>query len=116
MAKAPRTGTLSAAEPAALADLVSYGTGSVVSRTLCKSQAGSLTLFAFDAGQGLSRHGAPFDAFVQVLDGWAELVIGEKVVRAYEGQIVRMPANVPHEIRPGGRFKMLLTMFKASSG
>ena len=101
------------AQAKTLSELVNYADGAIVSRTLVQSDAGTLTLFAFDAGQGLSRHAAPFDALVQVLDGQAELIVGEQPVLATAGQIVLMPANVPHEIRPAGRFKMLLTMFKA---
>ena len=97
-----------------LAGLVAYAQGSVVSRTLANSSAGTLTLFAFDAGQGLSEHSAPFDAVVQVLDGEAELVIGGQSVCAGAGQMVVMPANVPHALKATQRFKMLLTMFRAA--
>jgi quercetin dioxygenase-like cupin family protein len=96
-----------------LADLAAYGDGAVVSRTLHKGPAGTLTLFAFDAGQELSEHTAPFDAWVQVLEGTAELRIGGETVRAEAGQIVRMPAGIPHAVKAPGRFKMLLTMFRA---
>jgi quercetin dioxygenase-like cupin family protein len=96
-----------------LATLVNYEEGSIVSRTLAENKAGTLTLFAFDAGQGLSEHSAPFDAIVQVVDGKAELVIGGKTVRAAAGQLVVMPANVPHAVKAPGRFKMLLTMLRA---
>ena len=108
---APRP--LPPAQATTLGELVQYAEGSIVSRTLLQGEAGSLTLFAFEAGQGLSSHSAPFDAYVQILDGQAELVVGEQTVRASEGQVVLMPAGVPHEVRPAGRFKMLLTMFKA---
>jgi len=97
-------------EPAALVD---YAEGAIVSRTLLDSPAGSVTLFAFDAGQGLSEHAAPFDALVQVLDGQAELVIGGRAVSAAAGQAVLMPANVPHAVKPGERFKMLLALLRA---
>ncbi len=99
-------------EPMALVEAVRYAPGSVVSRTLLKSDAGTLTLFAFDEGQGLSEHTAPFDALVQVLDGNATLTIGGKTVPARVGELVLMPANVPHAVQPAGRFKMLLTMFR----
>jgi quercetin dioxygenase-like cupin family protein len=95
-----------------LAEAVQYATGSVVSRTLLKNDAGTLTLFAFDEGQGLSVHTAPFDAVVQVLDGTATLTIGEKTVVTRTGELVLMPANVPHAVQTAGRFKMLLMMFK----
>jgi len=95
-----------------LVDLVDYVEGSVVSRTLAKSEAGTLTLFAFDAGQGLSEHSAPFDAWVHVLDGQAALTIGGREVRAAAGEAVLMPAEVPHAVRAEERFKMLLVMIR----
>jgi quercetin dioxygenase-like cupin family protein len=100
------------AEPIVLLDLVDYQQGAVVSRTLAKSTAGTITLFAFDAGQGLSEHSAPFDAFVQLLDGVADLTIGGNVVRVHQGETVIMPAKVPHAVQAVGRFKMLLTMLR----
>ena len=103
------------AEPMALAEAVQYAPGSVVSRTLLKSDAGTLTLFACDEGQGLSEHTAPFDALVQVLDGTASLTIGGKTVITRTGELVLMPANVPHAVQAAGRFKMLLTMFRAGA-
>ena len=104
---------LAAAQAFDLAGLVSYAEGSIVSRTLADGKAGTVTVFAFDAGQGLSEHSAPFDALVQVLDGSVTLAIGGKDVQAAAGQLVVMPANVPHAVRAGGRFKMLLTMLRA---
>jgi len=100
-------------KPVDLAAAVDYQEGSVVSRTIAENDAGTLTLFAFDPGQGLSEHTAPFDAIVQVLDGEAELVIGGKPVRAVAGQVVVMPADVPHAVKAPQRFKMLLTMLRA---
>jgi quercetin dioxygenase-like cupin family protein len=91
---------------------VDYQAGSVVSRTIARQKGGSLTLFAFDAGQELSEHTAPFDAVVQVLDGHAELVIGGAPVEAGPGETVVMPANVPHAVKARERFKMLLTMVR----
>jgi len=105
-------GQLPPAEPLALADAAQYAPGSVVSRTLLKGGAGTLTLFAFDEGQSLSEHTAPFDAVVQVLDGTATLTIGGKTVSVRAGELTLMPANVPHGVQAAGRFKMLLTMFK----
>lgn len=99
--------------PVDLAESIEYATDSVVSRTLIENKAGTITLFAFDAGQGLSEHSAPFDAVVQVLDGEAELTIGGKKVNATSGQMVVMPANVPHALQARQRFKMLLTMLRA---
>jgi len=96
-----------------LPEMVSYAEGSIVSRTVAENDAGTLTLFAFDAGQGLSEHSAPFDAYVCVLDGEAELAIGGEKVRAAAGQMVLMPANVPHAVAAPKRFKMLLIMLRA---
>ena len=96
----------------ALTAFAEYAAGSVVSKTLVDKRAGTLTLFAFDAGQGLSEHTAPYDAVVQVLDGEAELMIGGTPVRARAGDLVIMPARVPHAVRAAQRFKMLLTMIR----
>jgi len=96
-----------------LAAAVQYADGSIVSRTVAENEAGTLTLFAFEAGQGLSEHSTPFDAFVQILDGEAELIIGGKTVQAKAGQLVVMPANVPHAVKATKRFKMLLIMLRA---
>lgn len=101
-----------AAQPVRLADLVSYAEGSIVSRAIAQTKAGSLTLFAFDAGQALNEHTAPFDALVQLLDGEAELTIGGQVVLAGAGETVLMPANVPHAVNARKRFKMLLSMIR----
>jgi quercetin dioxygenase-like cupin family protein len=89
-----------------------YVPGAIVSRTLARAKGGSLTLFAFDAGQELSEHTAPFDAFVQVLDGTVELTIGGERVVARSGETVLMPAGVPHAVRAQERFKMLLSMVR----
>jgi len=91
---------------------VDYAPGSIVSRTLVKNAAGTITLFAFDAGQGLSEHSAPFDALVQIVDGAAVLTIGGKPVPAVAGETVLMPANVPHALQASERFKMVLTMIR----
>ncbi|MBU4199583.1 MAG: cupin domain-containing protein [Verrucomicrobia bacterium] len=92
--------------------LIGYSKASIVSQTLMDKPAGTLTLFAFDAGQGLSEHTAPYDAVVQILDGEAELVIGGKTVKAVAGRTVIMPARVPHAVRATTKFKMLLTMIR----
>lgn len=105
-------GSLPPAEPQHLDQLVEYAPGSVVSRTVIKRPVGTVTLFSFDAGQGLSEHTAPFDALVQILDGRAELTIGGKVVEARAGQTVLMPADVPHSLHAPEPFKMLLTMVR----
>lgn len=103
---------LPASEPLALVELVSYQEGSIVSRTLAKTSGGTVTLFAFDSGQSLSEHSAPFDAIVHIVDGEAELVIGGKNVSAAAGHAILMPANVPHAVHAPKRFKMLLVMLK----
>lgn len=108
----PTQNQLPPAAPIALAEGVQYAPGSIVSRTLLKTDTGTLTLFAFDEGQELSEHTAPFNALVQVLDGTTTVVIGGKPITVQEGELVLMPANVPHAVRAGGRFKMLLTMFR----
>ena len=93
--------------------MVDYAEGAVVSRTLLDKKAGTLTLFAFDEGQGLSEHTAPFDATVLILDGQARLTIGGKDVPAGAGECVIMPAHVPHSVRADQRFKMLLIMIRS---
>jgi len=95
-----------------LADLAAHSDDSIVSRTLMKSPAGSLTLFAFDAGQHLSEHTCPYDAIAQVIGGTAEIVIDGKPHEVTAGQVLLMPANKPHAVNANQRFKMVLTMFK----
>ena len=99
-------------QPLDLAGLVEYGADAVVSRTLVKKKTGTVTLFAFDAGQDLSVHTAPFDALVQVLDGEGLVVIAGVASRVQTGQMIVMPANVPHAVQADQRFKMLLTMIR----
>lgn len=96
-----------------LAEMVSYQTGSVVSRQITKADAGNVTLFAFDAGQELSEHTAPFDALLHVLEGEAEITISAKPFRLKSGGAIIMPANEPHAVMAKGQFKMLLTMIRA---
>jgi quercetin dioxygenase-like cupin family protein len=96
-----------------LKDYIEYSTGSVVSRTLKENRAGTITLFAFDAGQGLSEHSAPFDAVVQVIDGEGRFIIGGEEHDLKAGQLIIMPASVPHAVRAKQKFKMLLTMLRA---
>ena len=105
-----------ALEPAVsvnLANLVSYQAGAVVSRTLVKQEKGTVTLFAFDAGQGLSEHTAPFDALAHILDGEADITIAGRPIHARSGEAVLMPANQPHALHAAQRFKMLLTMIRS---
>jgi quercetin dioxygenase-like cupin family protein len=96
-----------------LSDLVSYQDGSVVSKTLIDKKIGTLTMFSFGAGQGLSEHTAPFDAVVQVVDGEAEVIINGDPQTVSAGQMIIMPANIPHELKAVKPFKMLLTMIRA---
>ena len=97
-----------------LASLVEYQAGSVVSRTLIKKQAGTVTLFAFAEGEGLSEHTAPYDALVHILEGEAEVTLAGDVHRLGAGAAILMPAGVPHALQANQRFKMLLTMVKSS--
>jgi quercetin dioxygenase-like cupin family protein len=94
-------------------ELVGYQDGAVVSRTVLKGATGNVTLFAFDAGQELSEHTAPYDALVQVLDGEAEITIAGEPHRLRGGDLIVMPANRPHAVRAIARFKMMLTMIRS---
>lgn len=96
-----------------LKNLVAYQDGSVVSKTLIDRGIGTITLFSFDKGQGLSEHTAPFDAFVQVVDGEAEITISGAAHTVRGGEIIIMPANKPHSLKAVERFKMLLVMIRA---
>lgn len=100
------------AEALNLLDLVDYQEGRVVSRTFAQNAVMSLTLFAFDAGEGLSSHTAAGDAFVQILDGEAEITVGSNLISARAGQVVVMPAGTPHSLKAEKRFKMLLVVVK----
>ena len=100
-------------KPNSLADIVDYQKEAVVSKTIIEKKAGTVTLFAFDQGQGLSEHTAPFDALVQVLDGEAEIMISGKPFNLKKGDIIIMLANEPHALTAAKRFKMLLTMIKS---
>ena len=95
------------------AGLAAYQEGAVVSRTLLKRAGGTITLFAFDAGQGLSEHTAPFDAVAQILEGEAEITIAGTPLTVAAGELVLMPANQPHALSARTRFKMLLTMMRS---
>jgi quercetin dioxygenase-like cupin family protein len=101
------------AQVAKLAELVDYQDGSVVSREIISKKTGTVTLFAFDQGQGLSEHTAPFDALVHVFDGEAEIIISGKPLHVKEGEIVIMPADQPHALKAIKKFKMMLTMIRA---
>jgi quercetin dioxygenase-like cupin family protein len=109
MATAPKSQILH------MADLASYQDGSVVSRQITKDEAGNVTLFAFDEGQELSEHTAPYDALVHVLDGQVEVKISGRPFELKTGDAIIMPANEPHALKAMTKFKMLLTMIRNSS-
>lgn len=96
-----------------LKDSIRYAKDSIVSRTILDKKTGTLTLFAFAAGQALSEHTAPFDAIIQVLDGQAQIKIAGKVHKLSAGELIIMPANIPHAVKALKKFKMLLTMIRS---
>ncbi len=95
------------------AGLVEYQSGSIVSREILKKSTGKVTVFAFDADEGLSEHTSPFDALVQILEGEAEITIDARPSRVRAGEIILMPANHPHALKAPTRFKMILTMVRS---
>jgi quercetin dioxygenase-like cupin family protein len=95
-----------------LIDLIEYADDSIVSKTLLDKSTGTITLFAFDKGQKLSEHTSPYDAVLQILDGKAGVTIAGEQKNVSQGQIIIMPANVPHAVDAGEKFKMLLTMIR----
>jgi quercetin dioxygenase-like cupin family protein len=101
------------AKPAQLGALIDYAGDSIVSKTIIDKPVGTITLFAFDKGQNLSEHTAPYDAVVQVIDGAGEITIGGKPCTVCAGQIIIMPANIPHAVAAKEKFKMLLIMVRA---
>jgi quercetin dioxygenase-like cupin family protein len=105
--------TLNAAQVAKAPELVNYQDGAVVSREIVKKSTGSVTLFAFDEGQGLSEHTAPFDALVQVVEGETEIMISGQPYRLQGGEMILMPAGQPHALKALKRFKMILTMIRS---
>jgi quercetin dioxygenase-like cupin family protein len=108
----PQFGSLSAVT-SNLESLVIYQEGSVVSRALIDKNVGTVTLFAFAAGQGLSEHSAPFDALVYIVDGEADITIGGKPLHLKTGEMTILPANEPHALKANQKFKMMLVMIKA---
>jgi quercetin dioxygenase-like cupin family protein len=105
---------LPGASPVVLLTLTAYQEGAVVSRTLLKRGGGTVTLFAFDEGQSLSEHTAPFDAIAHVIEGEALITIGGTPLTLRAGEMVLMPANQPHAVHAPARFKMLLTMIRSA--
>ena len=101
------------AEVKQLVDLLQYQDGSIVSRVLLKNKGGTVTLFAFDVGEGLSEHTAPFDALVMVTDGEADIEIAGESFKVRQGETIILPANRAHALRAATRFKMLLIMIRA---
>ena len=101
------------AEVKQLAELLQYQDGSIVSRVLLKNKGGTVTLFAFDVGEGLSEHTAPFDALVVVTDGEADVEIAGESFRVRQGETIILPANRPHAVKATSKFKMLLIMIRA---
>ena len=108
-----KTGGLPGAEVARATELVQYQDGAVVSRQIVKKPTGNVTLFAFDEGQGLSEHTAPFDALVQVVEGDAEITVSGEPHRVRAGEMILMPGGQAHALRALTRFKMILTMIRS---
>jgi len=104
---------LPAAETAMAAGLVNYQDGSIVSHEIVKKPTGSVTIFAFDEGQGLSEHTAPFDALAHVLEGETEISIAGQPHHLHGGEMILMPAGQPHALKALQRFKMILTMIRS---
>ncbi len=95
-----------------LKDAVEYQSGAIVSKEILKTECGTVTIFAFDAGQALSEHTAPLNALVQIIDGEAEINIEKISYTLIEGQVIALPANKPHSLKALKKFKMLLVMMK----
>ncbi|MDD6285868.1 cupin domain-containing protein [Candidatus Methanosphaera massiliense] len=93
--------------------LVEYQENSVVSKELVKKETGTITVFAFDKGEGLSEHAAPYDAMIQIIDGKLELTLNKKLYTLEKGDMIIMPANAPHALHAAERFKMILSMIKS---
>lgn len=94
-------------------DLIEYQEGSVVSREIIRKDTGTVTIFAFDKGEGLSEHTAPFDAMVQIIDGKAEITISGKKNILEKGEMIIMPADEPHALKALEKYKMILTMIRS---
>jgi len=109
----PKAKGLNGAEIAKVSELVNYQDGSIVSREIVKKPTGNVTIFAFDEGQGLSEHTAPFDALVQVFEGEAEVSIAGKPNHLHGGDMILIPAQQPHSLKALKQFKMILTMIRS---
>ena len=97
-----------------IGNLIDYQEGAVVSREIIKKETGTVTIFAFDKGEGLSEHSAPFDAMVQVIEGEALITIDGKENTVKAGEMIIMPANIPHALHAVENYKMILTMIKSN--
>jgi quercetin dioxygenase-like cupin family protein len=104
---------LAGTQAARAAELINYQDGAIVSRELVRKHTGTVTIFAFDEGRGLSEHTAPYDALVQVLEGEVEIIISGKPHHVAGGELILMPARQPHALKAFTRFKMLLTMIRS---
>ncbi len=111
--KGTRETRFAPAQAAKLNDLVDYQPGSIVSREIIRKNTGKVTLFAFDADEGLSEHTSPFDALAQIIEGEVEITIAGKPNHVGEGELILMPANQPHALKVLKRFKMILTMIRS---
>jgi len=109
----PKSKGFTGAQVARVAELVNYQDGAIVSRELVKKPTGTVTVFAFDEGQGLSEHTAPFDALVQVVEGEVEIRISGQPHHVAGGEMILMPAHQPHALKAFTRFKMMLTMIRS---
>lgn len=105
--------TINPAQVFNVAENIAYADGAVVSKNILKKGAGNITLFAFDAGEGLSEHTTPHEALVQVLDGSVEITIGDQTHKLATGQTIILPGGIPHSVKAVERFKMMLTMIKS---
>ena len=94
-------------------EIIEYSPGSVVSKTIIKKPSGTITLFSFEKGEGLSEHKAPFDALVQILEGEAEIILDGKINKVNAGSAIFLPADIPHALKANEKFKMLLTMIRS---
>jgi len=113
MSNTEKTQTNATSEILTLKKLVEYQSGSVVSRTLINKKTGTVTLFAFDRGESLSEHTAPYDALVYIIDGNAEITISGKSHDLKEGEMIIMPAGEPHALKATTQYKMMLVMVKS---
>ena len=102
------------AKPINIENLIDYQENSVVSREIIRKETGTVTIFAFDMGEGLSEHTAPFDAIVQIVDGTAEINISGKKNVVKKGELIIMPGNIPHSLNAVKKFKMILTMIRSN--